>query len=139
MSGPGTQTTAPPESGTVAATDVVETVRPVYREGLAVTSESPDADSVYFVLRHAVEHVPFDMLARTVCGGDWCEDWFPCPRCQASSPVPECSAHGDAFHWECLHCGTTGSRRTLENVLLDSITTVDDAAELLAAIKAVTA
>ena len=110
-----------------------------YAFAVAVRSESPDVDSVFFALRHAVEHLPFDVLARTVCGGDWCEDWFPCPRCQASSPVPECSAHGDAFYWECLRCGATGSRRTLEKVLLDGITNVDDAAELLATIKAVTA
>ncbi len=109
-----------------------------YAVGVAVPSESPDADSVYFDLRHAVEHLPFDVLAEMVCGGYWCEDWFPCPFCQTGE-VRACTARGDAFWWECLECRRVGSRRTLEDFLVGDITNVDDAAELLATIKVVTA
>lgn len=110
-----------------------------YASDVAMTSESPDADSVYFELRTAVEHLPFDVLAEMVCGGYWCGDDFPCPRCQRGSAAPRCSAHGDAFRWRCLLCGECGNRRDLERLLLADIDTTADAAYLLASIKAVTA
>jgi len=110
-----------------------------YASDVAVTSESPDADSVYFELRTAVEHLPLDVLAEMVCGGYWCDDDFPCPRCQRGSAAPRCSAHGDAFRWRCLLCGECGNRRDLERLLLADINTTADAGYLLATIKALTA
>lgn len=98
------------------------------------------ADVAYTELRHAVELLPFSVLVELVCCGSWCDDSFPCPYCQRGA-VPMCSAVGDSLHWECLSrdCRKSGSRRTLEQFLLDEITNLDDAAELLATIRAVTA
>lgn len=98
-----------------------------------------NVDTLYAELRHAVERLPFEMLVDLVCGGEWCDDGFPCPDCQRGSSVPSCTAQGNALYWRCIdrNCGASGTRADLERLLLDGTRTVADAHALLATIRAV--